>query len=101
VPAPDKSLVVTFKVSDLCRDDAVMHRSDTYPKKGPETIVLETVVCALSLYEHRVKCNSMYSIRVRTLYRTRNEIPKGFFLGGKTCCAFGCTPNVDTSIEDK
>jgi hypothetical protein len=24
-----------------------------------------------------------------------------FFLGGKTCCAFDCTPNVDTAIEDK
>ena len=23
------------------------------------------------------------------------------FLGGKTCCAFDCTPNVDTAIEDK
>jgi len=22
-------------------------------------------------------------------------------LGGKTCCAFDCTPNVDTAIEDK
>jgi hypothetical protein len=21
-----------------------------------------------------------------------------FFLGGKTCCAFDCTPNVDTAI---
>jgi hypothetical protein len=24
-----------------------------------------------------------------------------FFLGGNTCCAFDCTPNVDTAIEDK
>ena len=24
-----------------------------------------------------------------------------FFLGGKTCCAFDCTSNVDTAIEDK
>jgi len=23
------------------------------------------------------------------------------FLGGKTCCAFDCAPNVDTAIEDK
>ncbi len=23
------------------------------------------------------------------------------FLGGKTCCAFDCTPNVDTAIENK
>jgi hypothetical protein len=25
----------------------------------------------------------------------------GILLGGKTCCAFDCTPNVDTAIEDK
>ena len=24
-----------------------------------------------------------------------------FFVGGKTYCAFDCTPNVDTAIEDK
>ncbi len=24
-----------------------------------------------------------------------------FFLGGKTCYTFDCTPNVDTAIEDK
>ena len=24
-----------------------------------------------------------------------------FFLGGKTCCAFDCMPNVDAAIEDK
>jgi len=29
------------------------------------------------------------------------EAKAGFFLGGKTCCAFDCTPNVDTAIEDK
>ena len=23
------------------------------------------------------------------------------FLGGKTCCAFDCTPNVDTAIENR
>jgi len=23
------------------------------------------------------------------------------FLGGKTCCTFDCTPNVDTAIENK
>jgi len=37
-----------------------------------------------------------------TVEPTKQDQRAPIFLGGKTCCAFDCTPNVvDTAIDDK
>jgi len=41
----------------------------------------------------RISADTFFSSFVLITFR--------IFLGGKTCCAFDCTPNVDKAIEDK
>ncbi len=50
------------------------------------------------MHGHRVSKEHMSATCFNKAAGHKDE---AIFLGGKTCCAFDCTPNVDTAIEDK